>query len=83
MLDGGTIITALSGAIGLSSGAVVLYVRATSAELRQELELARRGIIEHINGQYVRKDHCLLREEVIHARIDSLRHENGLTREDR
>ena len=77
MIDGGAIIAAVTIVISLSSGAVVLYVRATTAELRTEIGRTRADIIEHINNTYVRKKECVLLESATHTLIESLRHEVG------
>ena len=68
-------------AIGLVSGLIGAYVglqnRALLAEVRQELAELENRIITRINGTYVRKGECALREENLHNRLDVLvgRHE--------
>lgn len=60
-------------AIGLVSGLIGAYVglqnRALLAEVRQELAELENRIITRINGTYVRKSECTLREELIQERI--------------
>lgn len=73
-LETGTIMAAIS----LSSGAVALYVRAVKAELREYIGKTREEIISHINGKYVSKDHCTLKEEATRALVEGIRREAGL-----
>jgi len=71
--DGGAVVAAVTAAVGVSSGAVVLYQRATVAELRLLIEQTRTAIITHINGQYMRKENCPFREETVHSLLALLR----------
>ena len=77
-LSGGTILTAISGVVTLSSAAVALYVRATQADLALQIERTRAEVIGHINTSYVRKDHCALREEGMRDLLESIRREARL-----
>lgn len=51
---------------------VGLQNRALLAEVRQELAELENRIITRINGTYVRKGECALREENLHNRLDVL-----------
>jgi len=73
-LETGTVMAVVS----LSSGAVALYVRAVKADLREYIGETRRQIIEQINGKYVNKDHCALKEEATRALVEGIRREAGL-----
>lgn len=63
-------------AIGLVSGLIGAYVglqnRALLAEVRQELAELENRIITRINGTYVRRGECELREELVHERLTVL-----------
>jgi len=62
--------------IGLVSGLIGAYVglqnRALLAEVRQELAELENRIITRINGTYVRKGECTLREGHLQERLDVL-----------
>jgi hypothetical protein len=62
-------------AIGLVSGLIATYVnlqnRALLAEVRRELAELENRIILRINGTYVRASECRLREELVHARLNT------------
>lgn len=72
-LDGGVVIAAVTAVVGMSSGAIVLYQKANSAEMRLLIERMRREIIEHINGKYMKREDCPFREETIHSLLKLLR----------
>ena len=61
---------------GLVSGLIATYVslqnRALLAEVRKELAELENRIFTRINGTYVRSGECRLREENVHARLESL-----------
>ena len=63
-------------ASGLISGLIGAFVglqnRALLAEVRKELAELENRIIIRINGTYVRSGECHLREENVHARLESL-----------
>ena len=65
--------------IGLVSGLIATYVslqnRALLAEVRKELAELENRIFTRINGTYVRSGECRLREENVHARLESLMEE--------
>ena len=71
--DGGAVVAAVTAVVGVSSGAVVLYQKATSAEMRLLIERMRREIIEHINGKYMKREECPFREETVHSLLLLLR----------
>lgn len=77
--DGSAVITAVTAVMSLSSGAVVLYQRATAADLRLLIEQTRNAIIEHINGKYVRKEQCPFRDETVNALLDLLQKDKGIS----
>ena len=62
--------------IGLISGLIATYVslqnRALLAEVRTELAELETRIITRINGTYVRRGECELREDLIHERLASI-----------
>jgi hypothetical protein len=62
--------------IGLISGLIATYVslqnRTLLAEVRRELAEMENHLIEKINGKYVRRAECILREELVHERLSSL-----------
>ncbi len=66
----------LIAAIGLVSGLIGAYVslqnRALLAEVRRELAELENRIITRINGTYVRRGECELREELVHARLTAI-----------
>ena len=74
--------------IGLISGLIATYVslqnRALLAEVRKELAELETRLITRINGTYVRRGECELREELVHERItaitDELRNKNAAGR---
>ena len=70
------ILRLLIPASGLVSGLIGAYVglqnRALLAEVRKELAELETRIITRINGTYVRAGECQLREENVHARLESL-----------
>lgn len=67
-------------AIGLVSGLIATYVslqnRALLAEVHKELAELENRIITRINGTYVRAAECRLRQELVHARINTLAEES-------
>jgi hypothetical protein len=62
--------------VGLISGLIATYVslqnRALLAEVRRELAELENRLIEKINGTYVRRSECSLREELLQERLNSL-----------
>jgi hypothetical protein len=71
--------------IGLISGLIATYVslqnRALLAEVRRELAELENRVIGKINGTYIRRGECELREELVHERLtaitDELRNRNA------
>ena len=71
--------------IGLVSGLIGAFVglqnRALLAEVRKELAELENRIFTRINGTYVRRGECELREELVHERLtaiaDELRNKNA------
>ena len=74
--------------IGLVSGLIGAFVglqnRALLAEVRKELAELENRIFTRINGTYVRRGECELREELVHERltavVDELRNKNAAGR---
>jgi hypothetical protein len=74
--------------IGLVSGLIGAFVglqnRALLAEVRKELAELENRIFNRINGTYVRRGECELREEFVHERLtaiaDELRNKNAAGR---
>jgi len=74
--------------IGLVSGLIGAFVglqnRALLAEVRKELAELENRIFTRINGTYVRRGECELREELVHERLtaiaDELRNKNAAGR---
>ncbi|MCC6363135.1 MAG: hypothetical protein IT165_06390 [Bryobacterales bacterium] len=62
--------------IGLISGLIATYVslqnRALLAEVRREIAELENRLILRINGTYVRRQECGLREELVHERLASI-----------
>jgi hypothetical protein len=62
--------------VGLISGLIATYVslqnRALLAEVRRELAELENRLIEKINGTYVRRAECGLREELVQERLNAL-----------
>jgi CHASE1-domain containing sensor protein len=62
--------------IGLFSGLIATYVslqnRALLAEVRQEIAEMENRLIGRINGTYIRRSECELREGNLHERVDAL-----------
>lgn len=79
------IIQYLIPATGLITGLIGAYVglqnRAMLAEVRKELAELENRIFTRINGTYVRRGECELREELVHERLmaiaDELRNKNA------
>ena len=79
------IIQYLIPATGLITGLIGAYVglqnRALLAEVRKELAELENRIFTRINGTYVRRGECELREELVHERLtaiaDELRNRNA------
>ena len=63
-------------ASGLVSGLIGTYVglqnRALLAEVRKELAETENRICERINGKYVRRGECELREELVRERLTAV-----------
>ncbi len=70
------ILTAIVPAIGLVSGLIATYVslqnRALLAEVRKELAELESRIILRLNGLYVRRAECELRNALLEERIDAV-----------
>jgi hypothetical protein len=74
--------------IGLVSGLIGAFVglqnRALLAEVRKELAELENRIFTRINGTYVRRGECELREELVHERLtavaDELRNKSAAGR---
>jgi len=74
--------------IGLVSGLIGAFVglqnRALLAEVRKELAELENRIFTRINGTYVRRGECELREELVHERLtavaDELRNKHAAGR---
>ena len=62
--------------IGLVSGLIGAFVglqnRALLAEVRKELAELENRIFTRINGTYVRRGECELREELVHERLTAV-----------
>ena len=62
--------------IGLVSGLIGAFVglqnRALLAEVRKELAELENRIFTRINGTYVRRGECELREELVHERLTAI-----------
>ena len=79
------IIQYLIPATGLITGLIGAYVglqnRALLAEVRKELAELENRIFTRINGTYVRRGECELREELVHERLmaiaDELKNKNA------
>ena len=79
------IIQYLIPATGLITGLIGAYVglqnRALLAEVRKELAELENRIFTRINGTYVRRGECELREELVHERLmaiaDELRNKDA------
>jgi len=70
------IIQYLIPATGLITGLIGAYVglqnRALLAEVRKELAELENRIFTRINGTYVRRGECELREELVHERLTAI-----------
>ena len=70
------IVRYLIPATGLISGLIGAYVglqnRLLLAEVRKEIAELENRLIEKINGTYVRRGECGLREQMVHERIAAL-----------
>ena len=74
--------------VGLISGLIATYVslqnRALLAEVRRELAEMENRVITRINGTYIRRGECELRESLVHERLtaitDELRNKNAAGR---
>jgi ribosomal protein L29 len=79
------VIQYLIPATGLITGLIGAYVglqnRALLAEVRKELAELENRIFTRINGTYVRRGECELREELVHERFtaiaDEVRNKNA------
>ena len=73
------IIQYLIPATGLITGLIGAYVglqnRALLAEVRKELAELENRIITRINGTYVRRGECELREELVHEKLTAITNE--------
>ena len=72
-MDPHIIIQFLIPATGLISGLIGAYVglqnRVLLAEVRKEIAELENRLIEKINGTYVRRQECGLREAVVHEKL--------------
>jgi hypothetical protein len=70
------ILQLLIPAVGLISGLVATYVslqnRALLAEVRKELAELENRLILRINGTYIRRSECQLKEALTEERLDQL-----------
>lgn len=75
-MENHVLLQVLIAAIGLVSGLIGAYVslqnRALLAEVRRELAELENRIITRINGTYVRRSECELREEPVHERLAAI-----------
>ena len=75
-MENHVLLQVLIAAIGLVSGLIGAYVslqnRALLAEVRRELAELENRIITRINGTYVRRGECELREELVHERLTAI-----------
>ncbi|QOY88200.1 hypothetical protein [Paludibaculum fermentans] len=75
-MENHVLLQVLIAAIGLVSGLIGAYVslqnRALLAEVRRELAELENRIITRINGTYVRRSECELREELVHERLAAI-----------
>ena len=62
--------------IGLVSGLIATFValqnRALLAEVRKELAEMEGRIFEKVNGKYIRRAECVLREEMVDEKFNML-----------
>ena len=62
--------------VGLVSGLIAAYVslqnRALLAEVRRELAEMESKVFLRINGTYVRRAECVLREDLVHEKLNTL-----------
>ena len=62
--------------VGLISGLIATYVslqnRALLAEVRRELAEMENRVILKINGTYIRRGECELREALVHERLTAI-----------
>jgi hypothetical protein len=74
-----TLVRLLIPAIGLISGLIGTFVglqnRALLAEVRREMAETENRLIIHLNGTYIRRAECELREVNTHDRVESLARE--------
>jgi len=70
------ILQLLIPAVGLVSGLIATYVslqnRALLAEVRKELAELENRLILRINGTYIRRSECQLKEALTEERLDQL-----------
>ena len=70
------ILTAIVSAIGLVSGLITTYVslqnRALLAEVRKELAELEHRLYLKINGTYMRRSECQLKEALTEERLEAL-----------
>ncbi len=73
------ILQLLIPAVGLVSGLIATYVslqnRALLAEVRKELAELENRLILRINGTYIRRSECQLKEALTEERLDQLTEE--------
>jgi hypothetical protein len=72
-MENHVLLQVLIAAVGLVSGLIGAYVsvqnRALMADVRRELAELENRIIARINGTYVRRSECSLREELMQERL--------------
>jgi len=68
-------LTAAAGMGTLISLYVALSLKAMRAQLSQQLAEQENRIFRRINGHYIRREECSLREDRLHDLIDSVRRE--------
>lgn len=73
------LLTMIVPVIGLASGLIATYVslqnRALLAEMRKELAELENRLIDKMNGTYVRRGECGLREELVRERLTAIAEE--------
>ena len=75
-MENHVLLQVLIAAIGLVSGLIGAYVslqnRALLAEVRRELAELENRLILRINGTYIRRSECQLKEALTEERLDQL-----------
>lgn len=75
-MENHVLLQVLIGAVGLISGLIGAYIslqnRALLAEVRKELAELENRLILRINGTYMRRSECQLKEALTEERLDQL-----------